>query len=135
MISIDTNILVRICHEDPESPGQTKAARRLALDKANSEGIFVAFPTLIETIWVLVSRYKVDKQNVIQFVYSLLSTNGVKVDQELLILAALKDWERGSAGFVDYLILGQAEQNGCTTTYTFEKRKMAKDHRATTLEY
>lgn len=134
MVSLDTNVLVRVCHDDSSAPCQTRAARNLVQQKAQSEGVFVALPALIETVWVLRSHYKVDKADVMAFIQGLLAAKGVKVDEEALVAAALIDWKRGTAGFVDYLILNRSQLAGCSTTVTFEKRKMAVDVRVTTLE-
>jgi len=95
MISIDTNVLVRICHDDSDAADQTVSARKLAVEKVSSEGIFVTLPALIETVWVLRTRYKKPKQKIIEFIETLSTTKGITLDQEHVILGASQEYPSG----------------------------------------
>ena len=120
---------------DPDCPEQSEAARSLAADACSDEGIFLATTVLVETVWVLRSRYRLPKKLIAANLRTLMMRKGVIIDRRLLVERALSDWEKGSAGFSDYLILNVAEANPCRTTYTFETRKMSSDPRATRLPW
>ena len=131
MISIDTNVLVRFVIEDDQQ--QAESARRLILDKARTVGVRIPLIVLVECVWVFKKRYKLNKNQIISFLNLLLSKPGVSVERRSEIENAIAAWQIGNADFTDYIILAVSESDGCATTYTFEKTKMGKDPRATTL--
>ena len=56
MLGLDTNVLVRLLIEDDAS--QTRRARKLVDTAiAEQETVLVSLPVLLETEWVLRSRY------------------------------------------------------------------------------
>jgi predicted nucleic-acid-binding protein len=62
-IAIDTNVLVRILVQDPTAPNQCAAARRLVTDATEAgEPLLVSLCALLETEWVLRSRYRVSRK-------------------------------------------------------------------------
>ena len=74
---MDTNILVRILIQDPSAPDQCAAARRLVAEAtAASEPLLVTLCALLETEWVLRSRYKVNRKAMATAFISMLETPG-----------------------------------------------------------
>ena len=60
--AIDTNVLVRVLVQDPTAAAQCAAAKRVVADaSASGEPLLVTLCVLLETEWVLRSRYKVDR--------------------------------------------------------------------------
>jgi len=67
-IAIDTNVLVRILVQDPTAPTQCAAARQLVADAtAAGEPLLVSLCALLETEWVLRSRYRVVRSRFMTF--------------------------------------------------------------------
>ena len=132
MISIDTNILVRTIVND--DPGQSHAAQALLLKHAQDGGVRILLIVLVETVWVLKKRYKKSKDEILDFLETLQDIPGVILEKRSAVVQASKDWRRGSVDFTDYIILTVSQEDGCDTTYTFEKRRMGADARATTLK-
>jgi predicted nucleic-acid-binding protein len=132
MISIDTNVLVRIVIEDHKT--QSEAAKQVFEEGLESEGIWIPLIVLVESVWVLKKRYQVQKPDILAFLTRLLKIPGVGIERRAQVESAIIDWEVGNADFTDYVILGVSDADGCRTTYTFEKKKMGADPRATILE-
>lgn len=131
MISIDTNVLVRTIVND--DPIQSLLARNLFETHLPRKQIRIPLIVLTECVWVLRRSYKFSKTNVIEVLKRLLSLSGLSFEREKQVVNAINSWESGSADFTDYLILAVSKADGCDTTYTFEKKKMGRDPRATTL--
>ncbi|MCX7113621.1 MAG: hypothetical protein NTX45_26750 [Proteobacteria bacterium] len=58
MVTVDTNVLVRIMIDDPGASAQMLAARGLASEAGI---LFVTQIVQVETVWVLQSAYGFDK--------------------------------------------------------------------------
>jgi predicted nucleic-acid-binding protein len=119
VLGIDTNVLVRLLVADDAV--QTKRARaivELALDR--DDPILVSLPVIIETEWVLRSRYGFDKPATLRSLRDLLAARELSFEDESAIEEALYRWNDGSAGFVDCLIAAHNRRLGCSATATFE---------------
>ena len=68
MISVDTNVLVRILVDDTAQPGQVRAARETA-KKAGA--VFVPQVVQVETVWVLETAYGLDRKTLIDILEHL----------------------------------------------------------------
>jgi predicted nucleic-acid-binding protein len=80
-IAVDTNVLVRILVQDPTAPAQCAAARRLVTDAtAAGEPLLVSLCALLETEWVLRSRYKVNRQEMTAAFIAMLETPGIEFE-------------------------------------------------------
>lgn len=86
MIALDTNILVRFFVRDDEA--QAMKARALI----NASRVLVLATVLMETEWVLRSRYGFSRERISAAFADLCGLNSVILDQPLLI-------ERGLAAF------------------------------------
>jgi predicted nucleic-acid-binding protein len=119
VLGIDTNVLVRLLVAD-DAP-QTRRARALierALDR--DDPILVSLPVIIETEWVLRSRYGFDKPAILRSLRDLLAAREITFEDEPALEEALYRWNDGGAGFVDCLIAAHNRRLGCYATATFD---------------
>lgn len=118
--SIDTNVVVRlIVHDDEEQGRRAEAIFRRGLDAG---GVWIAQVVLVETVWVLRSAYGFDRTSISSVLRTLLGTEGVTVEGELLVLSALAAFETEAADFADYLILATARRAQALPLWTFDER-------------
>ncbi len=126
MLGLDTNVLVRYLVRDDES--QFERARHLFREAAAAdEGLFVSLLVLQETEWVLRSRYRLPKADVIATVSALLETMEIAFEDEPAVEEALFLWKDSGAGFSDCLIGAHNRRVGCRATATFVARAASLD--------
>lgn len=121
-IAIDTNVLVRLLVRDDVA--QFNAARRL-VERAQAAGqpLLVVLGALLETEWVLRSRYKLDKASIAAAFARLLESDGVAFEHEPTVEEALYIWtQHPTADFADCLLNARAAQLGRTRSLTFDAR-------------
>jgi predicted nucleic-acid-binding protein len=122
LIGLDTNIVVRrLLQDDPE---QSRAADRLFQQSARPDGdpCFISLATMLETVWVLRSRYRFKTDTVAAAVQSLLSTEGVIVQNEREVFMAMVTMRDGRGSFEDALIGSLGTWIGCEATLTFDRK-------------
>jgi predicted nucleic-acid-binding protein len=119
MLGIDTNVLVRFLVRDNE--GQFEKARKL-IKREISAGrrVFVNQLVLMETEWVLRSRYAVTKQQIIEAISSLLDADDLQFEDEPTIEEALFLWRDSAADFADCLIGAKYRRLRCRATASFD---------------
>ncbi|MEO7726427.1 MAG: type II toxin-antitoxin system VapC family toxin [Burkholderiales bacterium] len=119
MLGIDTNVVVRLLIADDAE--QTRRARRLVQDAVNrGEPVLVSLPVLIETEWVLRSRYGLDRTAVTGVFRAALETRELSFEDEPAIEEALMHWQDSACGFADCLIAAHNSRLGCRATATFD---------------
>lgn len=119
MIGLDTNVLVRFLVRDDES--QFERARRLIRRQAEEgEPVHISLLVLLETEWVLRSRYKLSKGEILGCFSELLSAVELSFEDELSIEEALFLWKDSPAQFADCLIGARHRTSGCVATATFD---------------
>ena len=119
MIGIDTNVLVRLLVQDDED--QFDRARRLIRREAHAgEPVRISLLVLLETEWVLRSRYKLTKGEILDTFSELLSAVGLSFEDEPSVEEALFVWKDSSAQLADCLIGARHRVLGCSTTATFD---------------
>jgi predicted nucleic-acid-binding protein len=119
-VAIDTNVLVRLLVRDDEV--QFEAARRL-VDHATATQvpILITLCALLETEWVLRSRYKLDKASIASAFSQLLESRGVLLEHEPTVEEALYLWaQHPSIEFADCLLLARSAQLGRSRFVTFD---------------
>lgn len=117
---LDTNVLVRLLtRDDPEQARQVESL----LEKTEAEGgrLHVSCITLCELAWVLRSRYRMGRQELVLALQALLDAPLLELQDRDLVLRALDDFRAGKASFPDYLIGWQNWQAGCEETLTFDQ--------------
>jgi predicted nucleic-acid-binding protein len=119
MLGVDTNVLVRFLVRDDEA--QFDRARKLIKrEVAAGRRVFVSQLVLLETEWVLRSRYGLPKNLIIETISGLLDATDVRLEAEPAIEEALFNWKDASADFADCLIGAQNRRLGCRATATFD---------------
>jgi len=119
-IAVDTNVLVRLLVRDDEA--QYTAARRL-LDRAAAadEPVLVLLLALLETEWVLRSRYRLDKPSIAGAFAALLESADVEFEHAPTVEEALYRWSQDArADFADCLLAARAAQLGCRRFISFD---------------
>lgn len=105
MIAFDTNMLVRLVVND--HPQQAD----IAVELLKTHNVLILRTVLLETEWVLRSRYKLRPERIHAFFVLLLQTENAVVEDENVVARALEGYAKG-ADFADALHLagcGSAE--------------------------
>ena len=100
MAAIDTNVLVRLVTRDDES--QYKKAQTFV---ERHQPVLVTQLSVLELVWVLMSRYSLDKERTCRVVEALLETRELNIQAPTILEAALKTWKKSKADFADCFIL------------------------------
>ena len=111
MIAFDTNLLVRALVID--NPEQVAIARRLMAQ----DTVFISRTVLLETEWVLRSRYNKSRSELLAFFSALLETENTVVETAEAIGHAV-DWYAQGADFADALHLAAC---GSAVMHTFDR--------------
>ena len=98
--AIDTNVLVRLVTKDDES--QYKKAQAFV---ERHQPVLVTQLSVLELVWVLMSRYRLSKERTCKVVQALLETRELNIQAPAILEAALKTWETSKADFADCFIL------------------------------
>lgn len=119
MLGVDTNVLVRFLVRDDEAQFE-KARRLIRREVAAGRGVLVNQLVLLETEWVLRSRYRLPKHLIIEAISGLLEASDVRFEDEPAIEEALFIWKDTTADFADCLIGAKNRRLGCRATATFD---------------
>jgi predicted nucleic-acid-binding protein len=123
MIGIDTNVLVRFLVKDDHA--QFERAQKLIKRQANEgEGVSISLLVLLETEWVLRSRYDLSKNEIAGTLSGLLDSSEVRVEDEATVERALFVWKDSAAEFADCLIGERYRELGCRATASFDARAL-----------
>ena len=118
MIGIDTNVLVRYLTNDDEDQGRRA---RAAIDGFTpDEPGFVSLVTLVETLWLLRSTFKVSREDLLRTVTALVASDRIHLQDEPAVDAAIALARQANCDLPDALVatLGSA----CHHTWTFDRR-------------
>ena len=118
MIGIDTNVLIRYMERDDEA--QARLADALLESLTVQEPGLVTHVVLAELWWVLSSRYKRTKPEIIERLTWLIDVQTVAFQDPDLVRNALSAASAG-ADFADALIESVNRSLGCEQTVTFDK--------------
>jgi predicted nucleic-acid-binding protein len=119
MLGIDTNVLVRYLTRD-DQPQYERARRLIDRDVRKSEPVLVSLLVLLETEWVLRSRYEMAKLDIVTAFSALLDTADLSLEDESSIETAIYSWKDSAADFADCLIAARNRSLGCRSTATFD---------------
>jgi predicted nucleic-acid-binding protein len=119
MLGVDTNVLVRFLVRDDEVQFE-KARKLIKREIAAGRRVFVSQLVLLETEWVLRSRYSLPKNLIIEAISGLLDAADVRFEDEPVIEEALFIWKDTTADFADCLIGAKNRRLGCRATATFD---------------
>jgi predicted nucleic-acid-binding protein len=121
MLGLDTNVLVRLLVEDDAAQTQ-RALSLVDAAIAEEEVVLVSLPVLLETEWVLRSRYEIPPESILGLFRAALETRELAFEDEAAVEEALFNWQDGLSGFSDCLIVAHNRQLGCRSTATFDAR-------------
>lgn len=119
MLGIDTNVLVRFLVRDDDTQFE-KARKLIKREVTAGRRVFINQLVLMETEWVLRSRYAVPKNQIIEAISGLLNATDVQFEDEPAIEEALFIWKDAAADFADCLIGAKNRRMGCRATATFD---------------
>ena len=119
MLGIDTNVVVRLLIADDMV--QTRRARKL-IDQAmrRDEAVLVSLPVMVETEWVLRSRYGLGREAVLGVFRAALEARELSFEDEPALEEALFYWKDSACGFSECLIAAHNRRLGCRATATFD---------------
>ena len=117
--SLCTNVLVRLLVRDDEQQAFV-AATLLAKHAKKSESLFVVVTVMLELEWILRSRYKFDKAEVIRALSSLMMTVELVFESEGPLEQALARYEDGAADYADCLHLALSAKHDALPFLTFD---------------
>jgi predicted nucleic-acid-binding protein len=120
MIGLDTNVLVRFLVRDDEEQYE-RARRRIRREAQAGEPALISLLVLLETEWVLRSRYKLGKSEILSAFSDLLSSVDLRFEAEAAIEEALFVWQDSGAQFADCLIGARNRALGASATATFDQ--------------
>jgi len=121
MLGIDTNVLVRYLVQDDEAQFE-KSRRLIKREVVAGRKVFVNQLVLMETEWVLRSRYVIPKVQIIEAISGLLDSAEIHFEDEPTIEEALFIWKDSAADFADCLIGAKNRRLGCRATATFDAK-------------
>lgn len=121
MLGIDTNVLVRYLVRDDAAQFE-KARKLIKRETTAGRPVFVSLLVLLETAWVLRSRYGLAKPEILGALSALLDTDDLRLENEPAIEEAIYYWKDSTADFADCLIGAQNRRQGCTATATFDAK-------------
>lgn len=120
MLGLDTNVLVRFLVQDDQP--QFERAQKLIGRESRTGGVLISLLVLLETEWVLRSRYSLAKAEIIAAFSGLLGSVELNFEDEHSIEEALFTWKDSSANFADCLIGARHRALGCRATASFDAR-------------
>ena len=123
MLGVDTNVLVRYLIRDDQSQYE-KARRLIDREVSKSEPVLVSLLVLLESEWVLRSRYELPKSEIVAAFSALLDTADLAFEDEPSVEHAIYLWKDSSADFADCLIDARNLRLGCRATATFDGRAL-----------
>ncbi len=117
MISVDTNVLIRLLVDDPGHEDEIRAARRLA---AAAEQVFITQVVQAETVRVLDTAYRLKKSDIIRVLEHLLHNQALVLQGESCFLEAVVAYRRHNrTDFADCLIAAESRARN-HVLYTFD---------------
>lgn len=123
MLGIDTNVLIRYLVRDDRR--QYEQARHLIERQiVKGEPVLVSLLVLLESEWVLRSRYQLPKSEIVAAFSAMLDTNELAIEDEQSVEHAMYIWKESSADFADCLIAARNLRLGCHATATFDGRAL-----------
>ena len=123
MVGLDTNVLVRFLVRDDEA--QFERARRLIRrEAAAGELVLIGLLVILETEWVLRSRYDLNKAEIFAAFSGLLESVEISIEDEASLERALFVWKDSSAQFADCLIGARNSALSCRQTAAFNVKAL-----------
>lgn len=126
MIGIDTNVFLRYVLDDDKK--QWEIVNDFILLRSAHSPILVDPIVWVECEWVMRTVYKLDREAIVIRLEVALVSGQFKMEKPDLCRAALEDYRSKRAELVDCLVARLNSANGCSTTYTFDKKAARLPH-------
>ncbi len=84
--------------------------------------VLVSLPVLLETEWVLRSRYELPRESILRLFRAALEARELTFEDEAAVEEALYNWQDSPSGFSDCLIVARNRRLECRSTATFDTR-------------
>lgn len=111
MHALDTNVLVRYLAQD-DAKQSALATRLLEQQLSGSDRGFVSLVVLLETVWVMESRYGADAPAVSDILDDLLQAPTLEVQDATAVRHAVQRYRLGGVDLHDCLIVALAAGRG-----------------------
>jgi predicted nucleic-acid-binding protein len=108
MRALDTNVLVRYLAQD-DARQSARATRLLERELNTTDRGFVSLVALLETVWVMESRYAAEAPLVAAILADLLDAPTLEVQEAPAVRAALAQYSQGGVDLHDCLIVALAD--------------------------
>lgn len=118
---IDTNVFLRFLTEEKENLSKELLDffKNLQEGNAKAKCLDVVF---FQTIFVLKSFYRVEKNRIIETMNNILSLDGLHIKNKRVLERTLELWEKHPDDIIDCYIVANMEQDGENELYTFDKK-------------
>ena len=124
MISVDTNIIIRLLTGDDKS--QFEKAKALF----SNENIYITTTVILECEWVLRYAYQFKQSEITNAFQSLFGLANVQLENPITISIAI-DWYKNGMDFADAIHLSQSQDSEAFVT--FDKKLIKSALKNTTL--
>ena len=119
MLGLHTNVLVRFLVQDDQAQFE-RAQKLIGRESRIGSGVLISLLVLLETEWVLRSRYNLAKSEILAAFSGLLASAELHFEDEHSIEVALFAWKDSPADFADCLIGARHRALGCRATASFD---------------
>jgi predicted nucleic-acid-binding protein len=118
MVSLDTNVLIRVLVDDPQMPQQTEQAR---LKVSQLRQVYITKVVQVETAWVLKQAYNFTKSELLLVLEHLRDNRAFILEEADTFRTAIALYRETNIDFSDALILAKSQiQN--FTLLTFDNK-------------
>ena len=124
MIALDTNALVRVLVEDDRDQAKT-VRKTITFAEKNSIPISILSEVLIETVWVLESVYHSTRDEIFEFLDTIIHTPTFTFSDYEAIRKAVHHYKK-EGDFADLLIVNQAIEQQAKKLLSFDKKLQKK---------
>ena len=119
MLGIDANVVIRLIISDDAE--QTRRARKLVEQAlSHDEPVLLPLLVLLESEWVLRSRYGFNREALLSIFRALLEARELSFEDEPALEEALFRWKDSACDFSVCLLAAHNRQMGCRATATFD---------------
>ena len=124
MRALDTNVLVRYLAQD-DAKQSARATRLFEQELSAAERGYISLVALLETVWVMESRYGADEALVSAILSDLLDTPTLEVQDAAAVRTALQRYRKGGVDLHDCLIVALAAERKARVV-TFDAKAARK---------
>ncbi len=117
---IDANIILRYLTNDVQDQAE-RAGELLAKVEAGSEEVLLPDIILADIIWVLEGYYKQSREQIREWITTILSMRGLRFSDKSVALDALDIYVDLGIDWSDAFVTGQMINHGIMEIYSFDR--------------